>query len=68
MIYYLLLPYYIQCFRAFHYADKTNDTYLIDIMMDFDNVMMRILEASSIPVYLGGYDTIVNIWDLCNDI
>lgn len=64
MVYYLIVAYYIQCFRAYHHLNKTDDYTRTDNMQDFDEVMMRLFESSLMAEFLGGYKTIENIWDL----
>jgi hypothetical protein len=64
MQYYLLLPYCIQCFRSYHHLNKTDSYTRTDNMQEFDEVMMRLFESSSMAEYLGGYKTMENIWDL----
>ena len=63
MIYYLLLPYYIQCFRAYHHLNKTDDYTRLDNLQDFDKVMMVLFESALIAEFFGGYSTMENIWD-----
>ena len=64
MVYYLIVAYYIQCFRSYHHLNKTDDYTRTDNMQEFDGVMMRLFESSSMAEYLGGYRTMENIWDL----
>jgi hypothetical protein len=64
MAYYLLLAYYMQCFRSYHHLNKTDSYTRTDNMQEFNEVVMQLLESSSMTEYFGGYKTIENIWDL----
>jgi hypothetical protein len=54
MIYYLLLAYYIQCFRAYHFYNKTDSFNALYASKDFDDVVTKFT----------GLEAIENIWDL----
>ena len=64
MIWYLLLPYYLQCLRAYHHLHKTDDYSRLDAMMSFDECMMVLTESSCIASHFGGYSTMENIWEI----